>query len=38
MKIELLETPLAFNMLLADLPEALDQQWNSQEGRFWPGT
>jgi hypothetical protein len=38
MKIELLETPLAFNTLLANLPEALDQQWISQEGRFWPGT
>jgi hypothetical protein len=38
MKIELLETTLAFNTLLADLPDALDKQWISQEGRFQPGT
>jgi hypothetical protein len=37
METELLETSLSFNTLLADLLEALDQQWISREGRFRPG-
>jgi hypothetical protein len=37
MESEILRAALSFNTLLADLLEALDEQWIMNQGRFRPG-
>jgi hypothetical protein len=37
MEATILESTISFNSLLADVLDALDEQWIAREGRFRPG-